>query len=211
MKKKTPTARTRQEELLGITGAVVGVEKEKKGTSEKTIKGIKEVKEEKRPEKEMRAVVRSDDEIEGREIKKDLSAYNPPVSPMPLPAEYGENGVSLLTVNPSRLFAFWEIKEDTLRIFKGSPKLRLYDVTGVDIDSMDASSYIDIEIDNRIGDCYISVSPGKDYFADIGILYSGGIFMGLARSMKVSTPYGTVTDEEVVPARFSDAGIRVGY
>ena len=77
---------------------------------------------------------------------------------MPLPAEYGENEVSLLTVNPSRLFAFWEIKEETLRIFQGYPKLRLYDVTGLDIDSIDASSYMDIEIDNRVGDLYIPVT-----------------------------------------------------
>jgi hypothetical protein len=76
---------------------------------------------------------------------------------------------------------------------------------------VDASSYIEIEIDNRIGDRYISVSPGREYVADIGILYSGGIFIGLARSLKVSTPYGMVAEEEVVPERISDTDLRVGY
>ena len=154
---------------------------------------------------------RTRQEISDREIKEDLFPLNPAAPSMPLPSEYGENDVSLLTVNPSRLFAFWEIREDTLRIFQGYPKLRLYDVSDVDIDSMDASSYIDMEIDNRIGDRYISVSPGKYYFADIGILYGGGIFISLARSLKVSTPYGMVAEEEVVPERISDNDPRVGY
>ena len=66
-------------------------------------------------------------------------------------------------------------------------------------------------MNDRIGDGYISVSPERDYIADIGIVYSEGIFITVARSLKVSTPH------EMQPGRNSfirqpvDIGLRIGY
>ncbi|MFA4919861.1 MAG: DUF4912 domain-containing protein [Thermodesulfovibrionales bacterium] len=162
--------------------------------------------------------IRQTTEIEGPENIKENKECRPAPSekwpPIPfesLPSEYGENGITLMVVNPSKLFAFWEVREDTLQIFQGDLKIRLYDITGIDFDSMDANNCIDIAVNDRIGDGYISVSPGKDYIADIGIVYSEGIFISVARSLKVSTPHETIAEEKVLPEQLGDIGLRVGY
>jgi len=162
--------------------------------------------------------IRQTTEIEGPENIKENKECRPAPSekwpPIPfesLPSEYGENGITLMVVNPSKLFAFWEVREDTLQIFQGDLKIRLYDITGIDFDSMDANNCIDIAVNDRIGDGYISVSPGKDYIADIGIVYSEGIFISVARSLKASTPHETIAEEKVLPEQPGDIGLRIGY
>jgi hypothetical protein len=57
---------------------------------------------------------------------------------------------------------------------------------------------------------YLDVAPAKEYIADIGIFYNG-IFMGIARSRRVSTPgAGAPGEEEFLPEGL-DIGIRFGY
>jgi hypothetical protein len=127
-----------------------------------------------------------------------------------LPEEYGENYVSLVTVDPYRLFAFWEVREETLEIFRGEVDIRVYDVTDVDFDMVDANSYLDVKVDARIGKCYISVSPEREYLADVGIIFDG-IFISIARSARVSTPRGTVLREGILPYVVWEIGLRTGY
>ena len=43
-------------------------------------------------------------------------------------------GITLMTVDPWKLFAYWEVKEDTLSKIKGTLVLRVYDVTGIYFD-----------------------------------------------------------------------------
>jgi hypothetical protein len=76
---------------------------------------------------------------------------------------------------------------------------------------MDANNCIDIAVNDRIGDGYISVSPGRDYIADIGIVYSKGIFITVARSLKVSTPHEIIAEETVLSAQPGDIGLPIGY
>jgi hypothetical protein len=111
----------------------------------------------------------------------------PPLPWEILPTEYGENYITLMTVDPFKIFAFWEVREDTTKIFKGDLTVRIYDITGIDFDSMDANSYLDIRVAERIGKSYIDVGSDKEFIADIGIIYDG-IFITIARSHKVSTP-----------------------
>jgi hypothetical protein len=153
-----------------------------------------------------------------KEIKADTipTGYRPaevPFPPVPLetlPSEYGENGIILMTVNPYKLFAFWEVRKETLNVFKGKLTLRVYDVTDIDFDSMKANSFLDIAVRERVGKTYVNVSPSKEYIADIGIVYNG-IFITIARSPKVSTPgAGIPTAEEFLQEIFDDS-IRVGY
>jgi hypothetical protein len=153
-----------------------------------------------------------------KEIKADTipTGYRPaevPFPPVPLetlPSEYGENGIILMTVNPYKLFAFWEVRKETLNVFKGKLTLRVYDVTDIDFDSMKANSFLDIAVHERVGKAYVNVSPSKEYIADIGIVYNG-IFITIARSPKVSTPgAGIPTAEEFLQEIFDDS-IRVGY
>jgi hypothetical protein len=178
-----------------------GVGKFIKGKTGEIVKEIRQTTEIEKPENIK----------ENKECRPAPAGKWPPIPFECLPSEYGENGITLMVVNPSKLFAFWEVGEDTLQIFHGDLKIRIYDITGIDFDSMDANNCIDIAVKDRIGDGYISVSPGKDYIADIGIVYSEGIFITVARSLKVSTPHEIIAEEKVLPGQPGDIGLRVGY
>jgi hypothetical protein len=134
----------------------------------------------------------------------------PPTPWAVLPEEYGENSVTLMTVDPYRLFAFWEVREETLEIFRGEVDIRVYDVTDIDFDRMDANSCFDVRADARIGKCYISVNPEREYTADIGIIFDG-IYIAIARSAKVSTPRATVSEEGILLSGLRETGLRPGY
>ena len=127
-----------------------------------------------------------------------------------LPEEYGENSVSLTTVDPHRLFAFWEVREETLKTFRGEVDIRVYDVTDIDFDTMDANSYFDVRADARIGKCYISVTPEREYVADVGIIFDG-ILIAVARSARVSTPRAAVPEEGILLYGAREADLRTGY
>lgn len=147
--------------------------------------------------------------LQGPPIFPEKGISYPPLPWETLPAEYGENAVTLMMVNPFKLFAFWEVKEDTLRIFKGTLTIRIYDVTGVDIEKSDPNSFFDIALEDRIGSLYVNVIPERVYIADIGIMYEG-IFVGIARSSTVGTPRSTATEEGAVPI-CTETGEWVGY
>jgi len=128
-----------------------------------------------------------------------------------MPSEYGENDITLMIVDPYKLFAFWEVREDTLKIFKGDLQIRLYDITGVDFGKRDANSYLDLPVTERIGRTYIDAVPEKEFIADVGIVYEG-IFITIARSNIVSTPRASVSEGEgLLPPKLYETGIRIGY
>lgn len=135
----------------------------------------------------------------------------PPTPLEALPTEYGENGITLMTVDPYKLFAFWEVREDTLSMYSGDLNVRVYDVTGIDFDGMNANSYFDIAVNERIGSLYIDVSPEKEFVADIGIVSPYDIFITIARSNKVSTPRAMISEEGLLPQKLYETGLRVGY
>jgi hypothetical protein len=135
---------------------------------------------------------------------------HPPTPRAVLPEEYGENSVTLMTVDPYRLFAFWEVREEALEIFRGQVDIRVYDVTDIDFDMMDANSYIDVRADARVGKCYVSVNPEREYTADIGIIFDG-IFIAIARSARVSTPRAAVSEEGILLSGPWATGLRTGY
>ncbi len=148
---------------------------------------------------------------EAKEVQVGPKSKKPPPTPRAvLPEEYGENSVTLMTVDPYRLFAFWEVREETLEIFRGEVDIRVYDVTDIDFDMMDANSYLDVRADGRIGKCYVSVNPEREYTADIGIIFDG-IFIAIARSAKVSTPRATVSEEGILLSGLRETGLRTGY
>ena len=121
-----------------------------------------------------------------------------PVSPVEtLPSEYGENGITLIVVDPYRLFSFWEVKEDTLKIFKGELTLKIYDMTYNDPTCEEPPLFLEKKVSQRIGDMYIDVLPGKKYIADIGIVFSEGIFISVARSNHVTTPEIIFPEEKI--------------
>jgi len=138
----------------------------------------------------------------------------PAAPPLPievLPEEYGENSIALMTVDPRKLFIYWEVKGDTLARYEGTINVRIYDVTNVDFDGTNANSYLDIPVSQRIGNWYIDVVPEREYIVDIGIKDPSGVFISVARSNKVSTPRAGSTEEGGLPQRLYEIDIPVGY
>ena len=126
-----------------------------------------------------------------------------------LPEEYGENYIKLMTVDPHKLFVFWEVREDAREAYSGDLNIRIHDMTGTDTDSLSAN-YFDVKVDERIGKRYIGVSPARRFAAEIGIIYDG-IFLSLAKSMKVSTPRAGVPEQGAWPQEIYEAISRTGY
>ena len=125
------------------------------------------------------------------------------------PAEYGENGVTLMPVDPRKLFVFWEVRKDTMESHEGDLTIRVYDVVG-GFNPVDAGSYFDIAAGERMGRRYIDVRPAREFIADIGISHNG-IFVPIARSPRVSTPRAGVSPPGEFSRKPSEDDIRVGY
>ena len=87
-----------------------------------------------------------------------------------------------MTVDPWKLFAYWEVKENTLSKIKGTLVLRVYDVTGIYFDGKNANLVFDVPVYGRIGDSYIGVGPDKVFIVDIGAVSKAGSFVAIARS-----------------------------
>lgn len=134
----------------------------------------------------------------------------PPLPMGIIPEEYGEDAVALMTVDPRKLFIYWEVTEDTLAKHKGDITIRLYDITGIDFDGMNANSYLDLTVYKRIGDLYMDVRPGQDYVADVGIKDLLGIFISIARSNKATTPLEGMAEEgKVLHPRLYETGLPI--
>src|SRR3989304_1250908 len=133
----------------------------------------------------------------------------PPLPKGIIPEEYGEDAVALMTVDPRNLFIYWEVSEDTLAGHKGNITIRLYDVTGVDFDGMNANSYLDLTVDKRIGDLYLEVHPGRNYVADIGVKDHLGIFVSMARSNKATTPCEGMAEKGIFPHKIYETGLPI--
>ncbi|MCX5717033.1 MAG: DUF4912 domain-containing protein [Nitrospirae bacterium] len=129
-----------------------------------------------------------------------------------LPAEYGEDRITLMTVDPWKLFAYWDVREDTLSKIKGTLVLRVYDVTGIYFDGKNANLVFDIPVFGRIGDNYIGVGPDKAFIVDIGAVSKGGDFVMIARSNQAATPALKVAKEEgALPQEIYEVGPVTGY
>lgn len=134
------------------------------------------------------------------------------VSKKGLPTEYGENRITLMTVDPWKLFAYWEVRGDTLAKLKGKLVLRVYDVTGIYFDGKNANIVFDIPIHERVGDSYIGVGPNRDFIVAIGIASLEGSFTAIARSTKVTTPVlKAVIEEGTAPEETYGISHTVGY
>jgi hypothetical protein len=146
-------------------------------------------------------------EKKGKEKTRPLSEEKYPQLPRKiLPEGYGENDIKLMTVDPYKLFVFWEVREDTSKMFTGDINIRIHDVTGTG--SLSENSYFDIKVNERIGKRYIDVGPDRVFVADIGIIHEG-IFISIVRSHEVSTPRASVSEQGVWPQEIYET--RSGY
>jgi hypothetical protein len=132
--------------------------------------------------------------------------------PPELPEEYGENELLLMEVDPSRVFASWEIKPDDIAGEAGKLVLRVYDVTGIDFEKVQSSSFFDIPIRQRVDSKFFDIKmPGRDVIMEIGLLYPEGSFKTIKRSHRVSMPPLQIFEELEITGLLSDSETLIGY
>lgn len=108
-----------------------------------------------------------------------------------LPAAYGKTRLTLLEIDPRRLYAYWEItaKDREAAPTDGVWVLRFYDVTYIQFDGTNAHSTFDVPVDIGAGNWYIELWSGeKTYCAEIGSRAASGKFVPVARSNFVQIP-----------------------
>jgi hypothetical protein len=118
-----------------------------------------------------------------------------------LPSEYGRERIAMLARDPDTVFAYWEVPQERVEKeragFGGDSRLciRIYDVTGVAFDGMNASAYYDQEVYERVGSWYFDLQrPGRKFCADIGLRTADGRFLTIARSNAAAMPRDAVSD-----------------
>jgi hypothetical protein len=117
--------------------------------------------------------------------------------PEELPSTYGESRLTLMEVDPFKVYVYWELTPpDEQAARQGSAEaataavwaLRFYDVTAIDFDGTNAHSWFDISVDLSPGNWYVDLwAAEKTYCAELGLLASDGRFKGALRSNFLQT------------------------
>lgn len=122
-------------------------------------------------------------------VKKRPSAPKPPenkaavppvVPPSPLPSEYLEDKVVSLFVTPQRLYVYWEVTEKTLAGQSGNLNLKIISTISGDV--------FYLPVSERVGEYFVSVSPGYAYVAEIGVIDRTGEFIALVAERRAAPP-----------------------
>jgi len=122
-----------------------------------------------------------------------------------LPWGYGDNKITLQVRDPYWAHAYWEIADNVknkLRQDLGDEGytrsifvLRIYDVTNVNFDGLNAHSYYDVHIFEGASNWYLHLQkPNCSYIVDLGIITPSGEFILIARSNRINTPRDTFSD-----------------
>ena len=112
-----------------------------------------------------------------------------------LPYEYHKDRVMMLIIDPTFFYSYWEITQHKLEEAKkvagwdSNLTLRVYDVTDIHFNGLNAHTYVDMEIYERIGCWYIRLDkPNRDLVIDIGFKNGSGHFHMIARSNYAKLP-----------------------
>lgn len=126
--------------------------------------------------------------------------------PIPeLPRFYGVDRLILMARDPYWLYAYWEItatkQEDFIHSYGPEawggtqPVVRVYDVTGIEFNGLNANWFKDIGVDENADNWHIFVGePDRDFCVDLGRMFPDGKFVTLLRSNTVSTPRASLSD-----------------
>jgi hypothetical protein len=111
---------------------------------------------------------------------------------------YGEDDLVVLPIDPSSLFAYWEVSEERKRLVEQHfrcdwailPKiLRVYDVNCIEFNGDNANGSRSIPIDDGANRWIIREAlPACSYCIDYGTTTIDGRFFTILRSNAVSTP-----------------------
>jgi len=143
----------------------------------------------------------------GEEISPYLIELEPHIYPYrpELPCFYGIDRLLLLVRDPYWIYAYWEISATKQEEFTSNygqeawrtsqPVLRVYDVTGLSFNGINANLYHDIRVSNEVNNWHIEVGqPDHAFCVDLGRVLPDGRFITLLRSNVVTTPRASLSE-----------------
>ncbi|MFN8577215.1 MAG: DUF4912 domain-containing protein [Candidatus Sericytochromatia bacterium] len=115
-----------------------------------------------------------------------------------LPKLYEEDKITLLPVDPTRMFTYWDISTETINKFIENNirdfYLKVNDVTGILYNGSNANIYWMEKCNITAGDWYIYLNQGgRNYCVEIGYIYNGE-FNIIARSNTITVALGKSSD-----------------
>lgn len=129
--------------------------------------------------------------------------------PVELPLQYGQDKITIVIRDARWIYAYWEVTPQSRdsasrqwgeRFNNAKLTLRVYDVSDIVFDGLNARGYFDVLINEYANSWYIETAgPGKSFCVDIGYLLPGKEFVTIARSNRVLMPIegpSNITDEE---------------
>jgi len=115
-----------------------------------------------------------------------------------IPWGYGQDRVTAMTVDPERLYLYWELTDEAIEraragLGPSGPdawlNLRVYDVTNRIFDGTNAHSYFDHSISRTDRQWFFFLGrPTSTVVAEVGLKSSEGYFVRIARSGRVDFP-----------------------
>lgn len=139
------------------------------------------------------AVEASKYNVVGRPTEGDLDLSTIDDGLPPLPDGYGESRIVLMPRDPQWAYAYWDTphthKEELRRQGGEHLALRLYDVTGINLDDQAPHSLQQVSCDEMAREWYMQIPVSdRDYQAEIGYLTGDGRWLVLARSNTIRIP-----------------------
>jgi hypothetical protein len=115
-----------------------------------------------------------------------------------IPWGYGQDRITILPIDPRRLYAYWEVRDDSIEaarqaLGKGGRDawlgLRVYDITGRIFDGTNAHSYFDQKVDRDTRQWFLDINkPTSTHCVEVGMKSYEGYFVKIARSGRVDFP-----------------------
>jgi hypothetical protein len=115
-----------------------------------------------------------------------------------IPWGYGQDRITILPIDPRRLYAYWEVRDDSIEaarqaLGKGGRdawlNLRVYDITGRIFDGTNAHSYFDQKVDRDTRQWFFDIGkPTSTHCVEVGMKSYEGYFVKIARSGRVEFP-----------------------
>jgi hypothetical protein len=134
----------------------------------------------------------------GARSKFDLGGRVPEPRAEHIPWGYGQDRITTLPVDPQRLFAYWEVRDEAIEAARKALgrggrdawlNLRVYDITGRIFDGTNAHGYFDVKVDRHTRQWFFDIGkPTSTHCVEIGMKSYEGYFAKIARSGRVDFP-----------------------
>jgi hypothetical protein len=115
-----------------------------------------------------------------------------------IPWGYGQNRITTLVMDPRRMYAYWEVRDDAIKAARAALgpggrdawlNLRVYDISGRIFDGTNAHSYFDVKVERHTRQWFFDIGkPTSTHCVEIGLKSHEGYFAKMARSGRVDFP-----------------------